>query len=84
MLTQYSSPGCGQCIVSAKYMDKAGVAYNKLPSTEVPASALAAVESQGMDRSAPIVIDSVTGKTWSGFRPDLIDKFGNPPLSAAG
>lgn len=84
MLKLYSSPGCGQCIFSKKYMDKAGIAYTELPGTEIPETVFAALNSQGMERRAPVMVDEETGNCWSQFRPDLIDRFGNPPVSAAG
>lgn len=69
---------------SKKYMEKAGTAFEEIPATEVPDSVFAAIDAQGMERRAPVMVDRETGECWTGFRLDLIDHYGNPPISKVG
>lgn len=63
----YTKPNCGQCDMTKKALDKAGIAFVIEDLTE-PGNLAAAKELGFM--SAPVVMVGTDG--WAGFRPDLI------------
>lgn len=68
-ITVYTTPDCGQCMMTSKALDKRGLEYLKVDVTENP-DAAEFVKSLGYTR-APVVI--VGDNHWSGFRPDKIN-----------
>lgn len=71
-LTLYSTPDCQQCKATARELDKHSVPYEYVDMSTDP-EAVARVKSLGYLR-APVV-ETPSGKHWSGFRPDLIQQF---------
>lgn len=65
----YTKPDCGQCDMTKKELDKAGIPFVIEDLTD-PGN-LAAAKALGF-MSAPVVMVGADG--WAGFRPDLIKK----------
>ena len=65
----YSLPGCVQCKLTAKKLEREGLEYQLVDMTEP--DNLAHAKSLGY-LQAPVVIYG--DEHWSGYRPDLIDQ----------
>ena len=68
MITLYSKPNCPQCNMTARTLDRQGVAYEVIDVSQNP-DAAALVQSWGY-RQVPVV--QVGDEHWSGFRPDRL------------
>lgn len=68
-ITVYGKPGCMQCTMTKKALEKNGIAYQDVDITEVPA-ALAYVEELGYAQ-VPVIVASDENH-WSGFQPQKI------------
>lgn len=72
MITLYSKPNCPQCSMTARTLDRQGVAYEVIDVSQNPEAA-AQVQAWGY-RQVPVVY---TGdEHWSGFRPDRLAALG--------
>jgi glutaredoxin-like protein NrdH len=67
-ITVYSTPNCGQCRMTYKALDRAGIAYEVVDLSQ-DAEKLEELRQQGY-LQAPIVMAGT--ETWTGFRPDKI------------
>ena len=64
----YTTPGCVQCTMTAKAMDKLGIIYDKIDLSQHP-DLIERFRVMG-HLAAPIVVTDK--KTWSGFRIEKI------------
>ena len=71
-VTVYTLPICVQCDRTKKLMDRNGIVYDTVDLTTVPEVAAKFKEDGFLQ--APIVVLGNGGRTWAGFRPDLIDE----------
>ena len=67
-ITVYSTPGCTQCRMTYKALDRAGIEYEVIDLSQDTDTA-DKLREQGF-RQAPIVLAGT--ETWTGFRPDKI------------
>lgn len=67
-ITVYTTPGCPQCSITFRALDKANLDYITVDLTTDEA-ALARVKELGYSRAPVVVTDS---DHWSGFLPDKI------------
>ena len=68
MITVYSQPSCGPCVVTEAYLRKAGLPFDKVMITQ-DEHAADLVKSLGHERT-PVVVVEEDGKVinhWSGF-----------------
>lgn len=76
-ITVYTRPSCGPCMGTMRHLDKGGVAYQKVSTTE-SVEVADALKALGY-MQAPVVVVRPAGSTedihWSGFRPDMLDQF---------
>ena len=71
-VTIYTTPNCPACDHTKRWMERRGISYEVMKlSDSVAVMEFAA--AQGFT-AAPVVIAGA--ESWSGFRPDLIDKIG--------
>lgn len=68
-VTVYEKPNCMQCVQTKRKLEQEGVPYETADLMD-PGN-LEAAKSLG-HMSAPVVV--VGGESWSGFRPDLINR----------
>lgn len=68
MITLYSKLNCPQCNMTARTLDRQGVAYEVIDVSQNP-EASALIQSWGY-RQVPVV--QVGDEHWSGFRPDRL------------
>lgn len=68
--TVYSKPGCIQCTMTYRELDKQGIIYNVVDVTETPAALEYVTGDLGYSSAPIVVIDD--NNHWAGFRPDLI------------
>jgi glutaredoxin-like protein NrdH len=90
IVTVYTTPSCSQCTLTKKWLDdpKRGNLkglYNVVDLSQ-DAEAYAAVKALGY-ASAPVVIVGNPGANndethWYGFRPDMLEQFVTPQLTA--
>lgn len=69
----YTKPDCTQCVATKRRLDKRGLTYTTVDITEDP-DAYEFVLDLGHKAAPVVVLDN--GTSWSGMRPDLIDKIG--------
>lgn len=69
-VTVYSKPACVQCNATYRALDKEGIEYSTVDISEDP-EALDMIRGLGFAQ-APVVIAG--DDSWSGFRPDKIEK----------
>lgn len=91
IVTVYTTPACSQCNLTKRWLDdpKRGNLkgqYNVVDLSQ-DAEAYEAVKALGY-AAAPVVIVNDNGdlkdeKHWYGFRPDLLEQFVTPQLTAA-
>lgn len=74
MITLYSKPNCPQCSMTARTLDRQGVAYEVIDVSQNPEAA-AQVQAWGY-RQVPVV--HTGDEHWSGFRPDRLAALGTP------
>ena len=67
MVTVYTKEHCPQCAATKRRLNRAGVKYVE----ENALQNLDALKSMGF-RAAPVVMTD--DRSWSGYRPDLIDE----------
>ncbi len=72
MFTVYSKPNCPQCVATKKYLTNKNIAFKELDVSNDPGSA-EHLKKLGF-LSLPVV--EIGDKSWSGFRPDLINQVG--------
>ncbi|WP_264669392.1 glutaredoxin family protein [Arthrobacter sp. VKM Ac-2550] len=85
-ITVYTTPACGQCVSTKRWLDRNHADYNTVDLSKSPQD-LAAVKALGYE-AAPVVIVNDNGDThdekhWFGFRPDLLSEFCKPAQAAA-
>ena len=74
-VTVYSKPGCMQCTMTKKALEKNGIPYTEVDVTEVEA-ALEYISIELSYAQVPVVV--VDDQThWAGFRPDRIGRLGS-------
>lgn len=72
MLTIYTTgPDCHKCKLTKDRFEKAGVPFTEVRLDEVAENVTATLIASGHS-VAPVVVDELTGDTWSDFRPDRI------------
>ncbi|KAB1646192.1 glutaredoxin-like protein NrdH [Pseudoclavibacter sp. CFCC 14310] len=71
-VTVFSKPACVQCSTTYRALTKRGIEYETIDITKDEA-ALQKVKELGY-LQAPVVLTD-EGVHWSGFRPDLIEKY---------
>lgn len=71
MTIVYSRPQCVQCDATVRYLESKGKAYQKIDVMQDD-SALEKIKGLGY-LQAPVVVTAE--QHWSGFRPDLLDKY---------
>nr|DAS92268.1 MAG TPA: glutaredoxin-like protein [Caudoviricetes sp.] len=76
MITVYSKPNCPQCTATYRKLKSLNLPYKSVDVTQ-DADALAFIRALGYQQ-APVVIvsDKNAMVHWSGFRPDLLKKYG--------
>ncbi|ASR85268.1 NrdH-like glutaredoxin [Mycobacterium phage SirPhilip] len=71
MITVYTTgPACYKCKLTKDALSKAGVAFTEVRLDQDEAAAAAMRDAGHV--IAPVVVDKLTGATWSDFRRDLI------------
>ena len=68
MITLFSKPNCPQCSMTARTLDRQGVAYQVIDVSQ-DAQAAAQLQAWGY-RQVPVV--QAGEEHWSGFRPDRL------------
>ena len=71
MIDVYSKPNCQQCVATYRKLKALGLPFNSYDVTE-DAAAAAFVRSLGYSQGE----DEKMKEHWSGFRPDLLKKYG--------
>lgn len=71
MTIVYSRPQCVQCDATVRYLESKGKEYQKVDVMQDD-SALEKIKGLGY-LQAPVVVTAE--QHWSGFRPDLLDKY---------
>lgn len=77
MITVYSKPNCQQCVATYRKLKSLDLPHESVDVTE-DADALAFIRALGYQQ-APVVVVSEgwdIKEHWSGFRPDLLKKYG--------
>lgn len=77
-ITVYSKPRCPQCTATYRKLNGLGIEHESVDVSE-DAEALSFIQSLGYSQAPVIVVKDSKGnimKHWSGFRPDMIKKFG--------
>lgn len=69
MITVYTTPGCIQCTLTKKALDKAGHTYTEI---NIGQDATAADLLRAAGHQALPVVDAGTAGTWTGFQPDKL------------
>lgn len=91
IVTVYTTPSCSQCTLTKNWLNdpKRGNMKDQYDIVDLTTNpeAYEAVKALGY-ASAPVVIVNDTGDTkdekhWYGFRPDLLEQFVAPQLTAA-
>lgn len=70
MVTVYTAKNCPACTATKSWLERRGIAY-RLEWLKESIEAMELAQANGFT-AAPIVVAG--GESWSGFRPDLIDK----------
>ncbi|KAB1661648.1 glutaredoxin-like protein NrdH [Pseudoclavibacter sp. CFCC 13796] len=78
-VTVFSKPGCVQCSTTYRALERRGIAFKTVDIT-VDDAAHQKVKDLGY-MQAPVVLTD-DGVHWSGFRPDLIEKYLVKPAHA--
>ena len=77
-ITVYTKPDCVQCDRTKNVLDRRGIPYTTVDVTTDPV-ALDYIKTTLGYRAAPVVVawpdNLVDSIAWTGFRPDLIDKY---------
>lgn len=76
VITVYTSPDCGQCGMTKKYLDRANITYDTVDFSTNP-GALAAAKDLGYMQAPVVFVRYPSGAEshWSGFRPDKLSGF---------
>lgn len=77
-ITVYSKPRCPQCTATYRKLNGLGVIHESVDVSE-DAEALSFIRSLGYSQAPVVVVKGAEGAVvahWSGFRPDMIKKFG--------
>lgn len=77
-ITVYSKPRCPQCTATYRKLNGLGVIHESVDMSE-DAEALSFIRSLGYSQAPVVVVKDAEGAVvahWSGFRPDMIKKFG--------
>ncbi|MBS3182395.1 glutaredoxin family protein [Leucobacter manosquensis] len=69
-ITVYTSPSCGQCMMTHKELGKRGIEYVTVGLSEDWAAGPMLREKYGYTQAPVVVVDD--GRHWTGFRPDKI------------
>lgn len=78
-ITIYTRNDCVQCHATKRAMESRGVEFDMVNVDLVP-DAADTLRAQGF-RQLPVVIAGDT--SWSGFRPDMINRLGSAPRAAS-
>lgn len=78
-ITIYTRDDCVQCHATKRAMESRGVEFEMINVDHVP-DAADALRAQGF-RSLPVVIAGET--SWSGFRPDMINRLSSAARAAS-
>lgn len=78
-ITIYTRDNCVQCHATKRAMESRGVEFEMINVDHVP-DAADALRAQGF-RSLPVVIAGET--SWSGFRPDMINRLSSAARAAS-
>lgn len=65
----YSKPNCVQCDMTYRFLDRAGIDYEKVDITE-DEQAMAHAKELGYLAAPVVIVDETTH--WAGFRPDRL------------
>ena len=83
-ITVYSKPRCVQCDATKRWLKKRDIPFNLVDITQSPKDA-EAIKALGFQQ-APVVIissgDPETDLSWSGFEPNLLDKYATQTKAA--
>lgn len=73
----YSKPNCQQCVATYRKLKALGLPFNSIDVTE-DAEAAAFVKSMNYAQAPVVVVREGENikEHWSGFRPDLLKKYG--------
>lgn len=77
-ITVYSKPRCPQCVATYRKLNGLGAPHESVDVSE-DLEALSFIRSLGYSQAPVVVVKDAKGaivKHWSGFRPDMIKKFG--------
>ena len=77
-ITVYSKPRCPQCTATYRKLNGLGATHESVDVSE-DAEALSFIQSLGYSQAPVVVVRDSKGAVvahWSGFRPDMIKKFG--------
>lgn len=77
-VTVYTTPNCGQCVLTKHALKRKGVLYTEVDITE-DATALDYIKNTLGHSQAPVVVawpeNLADPVDWYGFRPDLISRY---------
>lgn len=71
-ITVYVKPNCGQCDATKRRLDKHGIAYEAVDTTEDDTARHFVTGELGYLQAPVVVVDESIH--WSGFRIDALDK----------
>jgi len=71
-VTVWTKSECSQCTMTKKFLDRKGIDFEEA-DLETSPEQLQKFKDAGL-LQAPIVVLGNNGRTWAGFRPDLIEE----------
>lgn len=79
-ITVYTQPGCGPCLATKRMLDSRGLAYREVDMQSIDEHSRQQVLDLGHVAAPVVVVEQPDAedpsqrlRSWSSFRPDLID-----------
>jgi glutaredoxin-like protein NrdH len=72
-VTVWTKSECSQCTMTKKFLDRKGIDFEEADLETSTPEQLQKFKDDGL-MQAPIVVLGNNGRTWAGFRPDLIEE----------
>ena len=75
--TVYTKPACGPCLATKRMLTSRGVEFTEVDLAKATTAEVEQFRDAGHLQAPVVLVEGVTAerssRTWSGFRPDLID-----------
>ncbi|MDD9205737.1 glutaredoxin family protein [Georgenia sp. 10Sc9-8] len=71
-VTVYTTPGCMQCRMTYRALERAGIDYDVVDLAENTAARAYVTEELGHTQAPVVVVNEDPQHHWSGFRPEKI------------